>query len=444
VHLEDVRRKAAELMPEVVEELKDLVAIPSVAFDGFPPEPVLEAGAAVLDLVRRWGFSDAALLDVGDSGTVFADVPGPEGSPTVLLYAHYDVQPAPLDAGWRSDPWTLTKRDGRLYGRGAADDKSGVVIHAAMMRILESRPPVRLKLVVEGDEEANSSLETYVESHPDMFRADCYVSADAGNLEAGRPALLSNLRGDVTCQVTTRTLGHPAHSGLFGGAAPDALVALIHVLAGLWNDSGETAVPGLRRLEWRGAVFPDDLFRSTAEVLPDVALVGSGSIASRIWTGPSATVLGIDAPSVAEAANVLVPTARAKVGLRIVPGADPVRELERLTTFLEARAPSWATVEVMPGRAAEGFEAPIDGPAMRAAFRSLRDVYGVDAVEVGGGGGIPLMRALQRCSPDAEFILWGAQDLRANAHGANESVDPAEIEKTVTSQVLLLHQLGFN
>ena len=421
-----------------------MVAIPSVAFDVFPPDPVLEAGAAVLDLVRRSGFSNAALLDVGKSRTVFADVPGPHGSPTVLLYAHYDVVPAPLEAGWRSDPWTLTEHNGRLYGRGAADDKSGIVIHAATMRVLQSRPPVRLKLVVEGDEEANSTLAAYVETHRDTFRADCYVSTDLGNLVAGKPALVTTLRGDVTCQVTTRTLRHPKHSGEFGGAAPDALVALIHVLAGLWNDSGETAVPGLRRLEWQGGGFPDDLLRATAEVLPDVALVGSGSIASRIWTRPSATVLGIDAPSVAGSANVLIPTARAKVGMRIAPGADPVRELERLTSFLAARAPRWASVEVTPEFAAEGFEAPRDGRALRAALGSLRDVYGVDAAEIGHGGGIPLMRALQRCSPEAEFILWGAQDLQANAHGANESVDPAEIEKTVASQVLLLHRLGFN
>ena len=337
----EVQRQVGELMPELVEELRGLVAYPSVAFEGFPVEPVLGAGRAVLDLMKRSGFTDAGLVEVGGNRTVYADVAGPVGSPTVLLYAHYDVQPAPLEAGWRTDPWTLTERSGRLFGRGTADDKSGIIIHAATMRLLGGRPPVRLKLVIEGDEEANSSLEAFVDAHPDMFRADVYVSADGGNLVAGQPVLETTLRGDVTCCVTTRTLLHPAHSGLFGGAAPDALVALIHVLAGLWNDAGETTVPGLRSLEWPGADFPTDLFRTTAEVLPGIDLAGSGSVASRVWAKPSAIVLGIDAPRVAESANVLVPTARAKVGLRIAPGADAQLELEleRLTALLRARAP---------------------------------------------------------------------------------------------------------
>jgi acetylornithine deacetylase/succinyl-diaminopimelate desuccinylase-like protein len=436
----DIQPRVAGLMPELVEELRALVAYPSVSFDGSPAEPVLGTGRAVLDLMQRSGFSDAALLEVGKP-SVYADVAGPEGSPTVLLYAHYDVQPAPAEAGWLTDPWTLTEQDGRLFGRGAADDKSGIIIHAATMRLLKGRPPVRLKLVIERDEEANSSLETFVDAHPDMFRADLYISADGGNLVAGQPVLVTTLRGDVTCLVTTRTLAHPAHSGLFGGAAPDALVALVHVLAGLWNDDGGTTVPGLRTHEWPGTEFPADLIRATAEVLPDIDLVGSGSVASRVWTGPSATVLGIDAPSVAESANVLIPAARAKIGLRIAPGADAGGEQKRLTKFLSARAPRWARVEVTPVSASGGFEALRDGQALRATWTAVRDVYGVEPVEIGSGGGIPLMRTLQRWAPEAEFVLWGAQDLRANAHGPNESVDPAEIKRVIACQVLLLERL---
>jgi acetylornithine deacetylase/succinyl-diaminopimelate desuccinylase-like protein len=439
----DLLPRIDRLMPQLTVELEALVAHRSIAFDGYPREPVVAAGRAVLELVKRAGFAEAVLIDLGGSQCVYADVPGPPGSPTVLLYAHYDVQPAPMEAGWRTDPWTLTERDGRLYGRGAADDKSGIIIHAATMRLLEGRPPARLRLVIEGDEEAGSSLEKFVDGNPEKFRADVYVSADDGNLVAGQPALETTLRGDVMCDVTTRTLRQSVHSGVFGGAAPDALVALIHVLAGLWNEAGELTVSGLQQFEWQGAEFPADLLRTAADVLPDVELAGGGSVASRLWSRPSATVLGLDAPSVAASANVLIPSARARVGLRIAPGADPEVELGRLMQLLRARAPRWASVDVTPwGTAAEGFEAPQSGPAIRAARTALREVYGLEPTEVGGGGGIPLMRTLQRWSPDAEFILWGAQDLVANAHGPNESVDPEEIKKIVASEILLLDRLA--
>ena len=438
-----IKCDAARLMPEMVGELAALVSYPSVAFEGYPSEPVGRAAGAVADLMTRSGFAGVRVLDFGKGyPAIYADMPGPPGSPTVLLYAHYDVQPAPIEAGWESDPWTLTERDDRLYGRGAADDKSGIVIHAATMRLLDGKPPVGIKLVIEGEEEAASGLEGFVKEDPDLFRADVFVSADNGNLVAGTPVLETTLRGDATCHVEARTLDYPVHSGLFGGAAPDALVALIHVLNGLWADDGRTSVPGLQRLDWEGGQMPEDVFRATAAVRPGVKLAGAGSLSTRLWSGPSATVLGLDAPSVAESANVLIPSARAKIGLRVAPLANAERELEIVMDFLRSRAPSWAEIMVTPDKAANGFVMPQGGPAVAAARDAMRDGFGEAPSDIGGGGGIPLLRSLQMAFPQAEFVLWGAEDLMANAHGPNESVDPIEIERMIVSQVSFLHRLA--
>ncbi len=441
--LSQIRRDASSLVPEMVEELRALVGQASIAFEGFPGEPVELAGRSVADLMTRSGFAGVRMLDVGPGHpAVYADMPGPRGSPTVLLYAHYDVQPAPLEAGWESDPWILTEREGRLYGRGAADDKSGIVIHAATMRLFHGNLPVGIKLVIEGEEEAASHLEEFVAREPDLFRADVFVSADNGNLIAGQPVLETTLRGDVTCYVEARTLDHPVHSGLFGGAAPDALVALIRVLKGLWAEDGTMNVPGLRRFDWPGREMPEDLFRETAAVRAGVGLIGAGSLSTRLWSAPSATVIGLDAPAVAAAANVLVSSARAKIGMRIAPDADARRELEILMDFLRSRAPAWAEVEVTPGKATNGFVMPQGGRALEAARAALRDGFGAEPSDIGGGGGIPLLGSLQVAFPDAEFVLWGAQDLKANAHGPNENVDPLELERMIVSQASLLGRLG--
>lgn len=441
--LADARRDAARLMPEMVAELRALVQHPSISLDGYPRRAVEAAGVAVTELMARSGFSGARLIDVpGGVPAVYADVPGPAGTPTVLFYAHFDVQPAPDGSGWESDPWAITERGGRLFGRGAADDKSGVILHAATMRLFDGVPPVGIKLIIEGEEEADSRLERLLATRPELFRADVVVSADNGNLVTGKPVLETTLRGDASCLVEVQTLERAVHSGLFGGAAPDALVALIHVLGGLWAEDGATIVPGLRRSDWQGEAMPEDLFRAMAGVRPGVSLAGSGTIASRLWSQPSVTVLGLDVAPVARAANILAPTARAKLGLRVAPDADVVAELDAVMACLRSRAPAWADVVVTPGKVTTGFVAPKGGRADRAARSALRDAFGVEPADIGCGGGIPLMGALQIALPRAEFVLWGAQDLAANAHGPNESVDPLEIERMIVSQALFLDRLA--
>jgi acetylornithine deacetylase/succinyl-diaminopimelate desuccinylase-like protein len=402
-------------------------------------------GQETLRLFQEAGFTDARLMDVPTGyPPVYGEIPGPPGSPVVVLYAHYDVQPAPPEQGWTSDPWTATRKDdGRIYGRGAADDKGGLVAHLGTLRLFDGRPPCTVKLVLEGMEETESNLEDFVLAHPDLFDCDVFVICDMGNLRVGEPALTTALRGDVACVVTVSTLEHPLHSGVFGGAAPDAMMALARLLATLHDDAGDVAVAGATSTTWDGEDLGPEDFRSNADVLDGVGLTGTGTISSRLWARPSINAIGLDMTSIAGSSNVLIPRASAKVSMRIVPGADPEGELDALVAHLETHAPWGARVEVQRTKAAPPFTCSTDGPAYVAARAALTEAFGGPVGEAGSGGSIPLLRTLQSVAPRAEFILWGPEDLAASRiHSSDESVDPSEIEKLVVAQALLLEKLA--
>ena len=258
----------------------------------------------------------------------------------MVLYAHYDVQPAPPEQGWTSDPWTPTRKDdGRIYGRGAADDISGLVSHLGTLRVFDGKPPCTVKLILEGMEETESNLEAFVEAHPELFACDVFVICDMGNLRVGEPALTTALRGDVACVVTVRTLEHPLHSGVFGGPAPDAMMALARLLSTLHDDEGNVAVEGVSETVWEGADLSEDDLRSSADVLDGVALTGSGPVGARLWAKPSINAIGVDMTNIATSSNVLIPEASAKISMRIVPGSEPEKELDALVAHLESHAP---------------------------------------------------------------------------------------------------------
>jgi acetylornithine deacetylase/succinyl-diaminopimelate desuccinylase-like protein len=442
---QQIAAKAAALMPDLIGDLEKLVAIPSVAFPGYPPAPVLEMAEQTLAMFQDAGFTNAQLMEV-PSGypPIYGEIPGPDGSPVVMLYGHYDVQPAPPQQGWTTDPWTPTgKPDGRIYGRGAADDKGGLAIHLATMRILEGSAPCTIRLIVEGMEETESNLEPFVDAHPELFDCDLFIVCDMGNLRAGEPVLTTALRGDVACIVTVRTLQHPLHSGLFGGAAPDAMMALARLLATLVDEEGTVAVAGVTTGEWDGAEFSPEDLRSSADLLAGSDIVGTGPIASRLWAKPSINAIGLDMTSIAGSSNVLIPEARAKISMRIVPGSEPDTELDCLVRHLEAHVPWGAEIEVQRTKSAPGFRCKTDGPGYAAARQALEVAYGKPVGDAGSGGSIPLLRRLQTASPRAEFILWGPEDVAAaRIHSSDESVDPSEIEKMVIAQALLVQLLA--
>jgi acetylornithine deacetylase/succinyl-diaminopimelate desuccinylase-like protein len=398
---------------------------------------------AAMSLLSRYGV-ETRELDLGKGKpAIYADIPGPAGAPVVLLYAHYDVQPAPVEAGWETDPWTAEVKDGRLYGRGAADDKSGVIIHAGTLGVLQGDWPVNLRILIEGEEETVSHIGPYVDAHPELFTADAYVIADMGNPAAGVPALTTTLRGNVVVTVKVSTLHHPAHSGLFGGAAPDALLALIKILASLHDEAGDTIVPGLARFEWSGSEMDADAFRTAAGMVDGAQLIGSGTLGARLWSRPAASVIGIDAPTVKDAANVVLPEAAAKISMRVPPGADSEHEVGLLMDHLKKAAPWGVSVEVEKVRVGYPFAAKMDGPAVKAALSALSAAYDTEAGFMGSGGSIPLVARLQGISPQAEVILWGAEDVaEAKIHASNESVSLDEIERMIVAQALTLQTLG--
>ena len=442
---QEIAERAAELMPGVLADLEELITIPSVSFPGYPAEPVQAMASRTVELFREAGFTDARLMEV-PSGypPIYGEVAGPPGSPVVVVYAHYDVQPAPPEQGWTSDPWTPTRKDdGRIYGRGAADDISGLVTHLGMMRVFDGKPPCTLRLILEGMEETESNLEAFVEAHPELFACDLFVICDMGNLRVGEPALTTALRGDVACVVTVRTLDHPLHSGVFGGPAPDAMMALARLLSTLHDDSGNVAVEGVSRGSWAGEDLSAEDFRSSADVLDGVGLTGSGRVGDLLWAQPSINAIGVDMTDIAHSSNVLIPQASAKISMRIVPGSEPKEELDALVAHLESHAPWGARVEVRRTKEAPPFLCRTDGPGYAAARAALEEAFGKPAGEAGCGGSIPLLRTLQQAAPGAEFVLWGPEDVaKARIHASDESVDPAEIERMIVAQAVLLQRLS--
>jgi cysteinylglycine-S-conjugate dipeptidase len=433
----DLRERIQADAGRIEADLERLVRLPSIAFAGFPREPLADAAAAVAELLRDAGAAEVREVEVPDEPpSIYAEFPG--AGPTVLLYAHYDVQPAPPE-GWDSDPFAPERRDGRLYGRGASDDKSGVVAHLAALRAWEGRPPVDVKVLIEGSEEnGRQSLLQVVEREPDLLRADVMVIADGGNWKLGEPTLCETLRGHGKLTVTVRTLRGALHSGQFGGAAPDALLALIQALATLHDADGNVAVQGLQDADWPGADLPEADFRRQAGVLDGVALAGGGSVADRLWARHAISVLGIDAPAVDGAANIVIPAARAKVAVRVPPGADPERSMDAVKRHLEGAVPLGARLEIE----LEPASTPVALTGAAAAERALEQAFGKPVARMGSGGSIPLVARLREAYPDAAFVIWGAQDSdRAQIHAANESVDLEELGKLALAEALLMGEL---
>jgi acetylornithine deacetylase/succinyl-diaminopimelate desuccinylase-like protein len=434
-------------MPQLKVDLGRLVAIPSLSEWDFPEHTRAElnrAYEAVADLFRGAGVENVAALELPNTAPILTgDIPGPEGSPTVLLYGHYDVVPAGDEELWESPPWEATERDGAIHGRGAADSKSNVLVHVAALRAWEGRPPVGIKVLVEGQEEVGSVLEEgYPSKHPDLFRADAIVVADGGSIRAGQPSLTVSLRGDARITVDVRTLASNKHSGQYGGAAPDALVVLLRALASMWGENGDVAVEGLRREEWTGASYTDAEFRMLAEIEDGLPIVGSGGIGSKIWSGPGITVLGIDCPAVDGAAAAVQAHARAVINVRVHPEQPAAEAQAAVMRHLEEQRPFGVPLSLTAGATGDGFRARSSGPAWDAMVAAMTTAWGGETVEIATGGAIPLVKALSEGVPDAAMLVFGSTDSFANIHGPNERVLVDEWEKAVLAETLFFQELA--
>lgn len=442
---DDVRSAIRELLPSVRLDLADLVRIPSVSADPARAADLRRTAAHTARLFTASGAESVWVIDdiSGSPPTVLARYPAPPGMPTALLYAHYDVQPTGDPRLWSSPPFDPVERDGRLYGRGTADDKAGIAAHLAVMRFFGGSPPVGVTVVVEGEEEIGSpGLAAFIDRYRDELAADVMVVADSVNVAPGQPALTTTLRGLADCVVEVRALRHGVHSGMFGGAAPDALTALCRLLATLHDETGTVAIKGLGTAD--AAVLDQvdyavDRFRGDAGLLDGVSLLGSGSVADRLWVKPAVAVLAIDATSVADASNTLAASARAKVSLRVPPGDDSVDARDRLAAHLREHAPWGTRVTVTPGRASQPFVVETAGPAFGAVREALTAAYGTPVSIIGQGGSIPFIAGFARAFPEAAIMVTSAgADLNARIHSIDESLLLADFENACVGQALLL------
>ena len=443
-----IRERIREAMPAARDDLAQLVAFRSVADPRqFPVEECIGAANWVRDAFAEAGIENVETIETADGSlAVLGHTPAPEGAPTVLLYSHYDVQPPGAESLWHSEPFTLTERDGRWYGRGAADCKGNVVMHLLALRALRADGPlpVGVRIVIEGSEEmGGAGLDHLVAERPELFDADLIVIGDSGNAEVGRPTLTTTLRGIANVDVHIETLRGEIHSGMYGGAAPDALAALIHLLGTLRDEHGNTVVDGLDcTATWDGVPYPEDRFRTDAGVLDGVSLPTSGTVADAVWARPALTVLGIDAPPVVGSAAAVVPRASARLNLRVPPGIDARTAQDALVAHLEAHVPWGAHLRIDRDVLGQPFRAATDGPGYAALRTALETAYGREVGTAGQGGSIPLCTALQRAVPRAEIALIGVEEPRCVIHAPNESVDPTEIENLAVAEALLLTSLA--
>ena len=443
---DDLRARVAAGMPRTIADLERLVRIPSKGYPGDDPAQVRASAEATRDILEDAGVASARLLELeGGHPAVFGQVDGPDGAPTVLLYAHHDVQPeGPLEQ-WDSPPFEPEIRDGRMYGRGSADDKSGVAIHAAALRALDGNVPVTVKLLVEGEEECSTAhLPELVKGNADLIRSDVAVIGDSGNYRTGVPTITTSIRGVTDCVVQVRVLDQAQHSGSYGGPIPDAITALARIISKLHDDDGNVAIPGLRRFAWQGADYPEEDFRNEAGTVAGLQTIGTGSIADRVWAGPAVAVLGIDAPAIHGSSNQVVPVARARVSLRLAPGDDAVAATDSLIAFLKGAAPWGVAVTIEGGAfdAGQGYMVDMSAAALLAGREALQEAYGSDVMETGSGGSIPLVPMIAETFPGIAVLMWGAMDERSNIHSVNESVDLGELEHMALAEALFIRKLA--
>ena len=441
--MSDLVARVREVLPEVRRDLEDLVRIESVWSDPARHDEVHRSAKAVAQLFRDAGFASVEIVSEGGAPAVIAHHPAPPGAPTVLLYAHHDVQPEGDPAQWDSPPFTPTERDGRLYGRGTADDKAGIATHLAAFRAHEGRPPVGVTVFVEGEEECGSpSLSRLLAVHRDRLAADVIVIADSDNFSVDVPALTVSLRGLVDCVVEVSTLDHGLHSGIWGGVVPDALTALIRLLATLHDDQGNVAVAGLYEAKAAAVDRGAQWVRAESGLLDGVSEIGSGTVVQRLWAKPAITVIGIDTTPIAKASNTLIPSARAKVSMRVAPGGDSAAHLDALRDHLESHAPWGARVSVTPGDIGQPYAIDATGTVYDAARAAFRLAWGVDAVDMGMGGSIPFIAEFAEAYPDATILVTGVEDPGTQAHSINESLHLGVLERAATAEALLLATLG--
>ncbi|MCI5825063.1 MAG: dipeptidase [Arcanobacterium sp.] len=426
--------------------LTELVAIPSVSASSFDQSTLERSGHWIADHARELGLTADVIQLHTEAGlvgrpAVLATRPAEPGKPTVLLYAHHDVQPQGPEEKWNTPPFEATEVGERLYGRGAADDKAGVVLHLEAIRAAD--PGVGIVLFVEGEEEVGSpTFEDFLHAYKEQLKADVMVVADSNNWMVGTPSLTTSLRGVVSIDVKLSVLDHALHSGAYSGPVIDAVTLAARLIATLHDDAGDVAVEGLRAYDHAAVDYPEEQFRADAGLLDGVQLTGTGSITSRLWTKPTISVIGMDVTPVAVASNTLLPSVKFVLSLRVAPGQNSQEAGEILKNYLESNAPFGAHVQATIREAGPGYEAPDDTPVTVMAQEALRTAFGSEPVNIGIGGSIPFISVLHDLFPEANILVTGVEDPDTRAHSENESLHLGDWKKAIGAEALLLSKLG--
>lgn len=440
----DLLARVHEVLPSVRRDLEALVRIPSVSADPARADQVQRSAEAVRDLLAAEGCVTQIITAGGGPAVIAHKRSARADAPTVLLYAHHDVQPENDPAEWDTPPFEPTERGDRLYGRGAADDKAGVAAHLGALRILGDDLPVHVTVFVEGEEEVGSeSLPAFLRDYAEQLSADVIVIADSGNWDIGTPALTTSLRGLVRADVEVRTLTHAVHSGMWGGLVPDALIALSRLIASLHDDAGDVAIAGLFAGPAADVDYPEERLRAESGANPGIEWIGTGSAVARLWTKPALSITGLDAPKVDGASNTLVPAARAKISLRIAPGDTTDNALARLREHCEKHVPWGAQLTFTPVDVGEATSIDATGPVYDAARAAFTEAWGgVEPIDMGVGGSIPFIAEFVDTFPNAKVLVTGVEDPDTRAHGANEGLHLGEFERVLHAEALLLRNLG--
>ena len=440
---------------QIVEELKKLVTHQSLAFEGYDPAPLQESATAVADLFHAGGLEEIhELTEYGDNGAasgpaIICRQPAAAHKPTVLLYAHHDVQPVGGRAAWETNPWEATEIDGRLYGRGTADDKAGIIVHWAAIRALEELlgkdHGLGLTVFIEGEEEIGSPFfSQFLQNHERLLRADTIIVADSANWSVDVPALTTSLRGLLDGVIEVTVADHPVHSGIFGGPMLDAITLLSRIIAQLHTPDGELAIPGLEQTRWADVNYNEDDYRSQAGAVEGLELAGTGNLADRMWNKAALNIIGLDAKPIEEASNSIVHTASAKFSMRLGPGMDPDEMMNALTEHISGLAAFGATVRVHPGEKGKPFVVAGDAPQSVKMKQALSEAWGTETIETGLGGSIPFVAELVATFPDAEILLTGVEDPDTRAHAPNESLDLDVLRHAIEAEVLLLARMAYD
>ncbi|MCI7551660.1 MAG: dipeptidase [Actinomycetaceae bacterium] len=442
----DIRSRVEAQFQSSVNSLIDLVAIPSVSADSFDQSTLETSAQWIAQKFSALGFDTEVIHHVTPDGlqgrpAILAHREGEEGKPTVLLYAHHDVQPQGDEALWHTDPYRAQRIGERLYGRGAADDKAGVMLHIAAIEAAD--PGVGITVFIEGEEEIGSpTFASFLETYKDRLAADVIVVADSSNWKVGTPSLTTSLRGVVTLDVTIKVLDHALHSGMYSGPVLDAVTIASRLITTLHDDAGEVAVDGLLGSNDTDVDYPEDELRQDMGILPGVELAGSGSLTSRLWMKPTITVIGMDVTSVARASNTLLPEVTFSLSLRVAPMQDPAQAAAAVKRHLESHVPFGAHIAVTITDQGPGFISDGNTETTHIAKWALGEAWGTEPVDIGVGGSIPFISDFKRVIPQAQILVTGVEDPDSRAHSANESLHLGDWQNAIVAEALLLSKLG--